>query len=132
MPEQKKSVSSKKRRIIASPETVRERSQHTLDKSKKPRRGGKVRSALAWPFHKLGSFFRRLNTIKGFRWIGYVIYPIYIRNSLREVRLVDWPNGKQTRQLTTAVIVFAVIFGVLVALVDYVLDHLFRKFILKQ
>ena len=44
--------------------------------------------------------------------------------------MVTWPSGKQTRALTFAVIVFSIVFGALVALVDFGLDKLFKKVIL--
>src|ERR1700724_3520274 len=57
--------------------------------------------------------------------IGRRIVPPYFRTSWHEPRQVPWPNHKQTRQLTSAVIIFAVVFGVLVAVFDYGLDKLF-------
>jgi preprotein translocase SecE subunit len=50
---------------------------------------------------------------------------------LQELRLVTWPNWKQSRQLTFAVLVFAVIFGAAIAVVDYGLDKVFRNILLK-
>jgi preprotein translocase subunit SecE len=61
-----------------------------------------------------------------------VIVPRYFRNSWAELRRVTWPGRKETRQLTSAVLVFAVIFGILIATVDYGLDKVFKKVILKQ
>jgi preprotein translocase SecE subunit len=45
--------------------------------------------------------------------------------------MVEWPNGKQTRALTAAVILFSVVFGVIVAAFDYGLDKLFKEVIIK-
>lgn len=44
--------------------------------------------------------------------------------------MVTWPSRQQTRQLTFAVILFSIVFGILVALVDFGLDKLFKKVIL--
>ncbi|HMS23529.1 MAG TPA: preprotein translocase subunit SecE [Candidatus Saccharibacteria bacterium] len=60
------------------------------------------------------------------------IFPKYFRDSWAELRQVVWPDRKQTIKLTTAVIVFALVFGVAVAIVDYGLDKLFRILILEK
>jgi preprotein translocase SecE subunit len=54
-----------------------------------------------------------------------------VRNSFKELRHVAWPTGKQTLQLTSAVILFSVIFGVVVALFDFGLDKLFKQVLLR-
>ena len=69
---------------------------------------------------------------KPFVWVARHLIPRYLINSWKELRLVSWPNRKETRQLTTAVVLFAIAIGFMVAVVDYGLDKLFRKVILKQ
>lgn len=123
--------SKRSRRVISSP-TVRERNEKQQISDAKPSRKGKLRRIVVWPFVKLGHGFRYLNRFKPLRIIGYVVAPVYFRGAVREVRLVTWPDRKQSRQLTGAVIIFALIFGILVALVDYGLDKVFKKVILKQ
>ncbi len=71
---------------------------------------GRVKSTAAKPLSK----------------IGRIIVPKYFRNSWRELKEVTWPNARQTTKLTFAVVVFATIFGALIAIVDYGLDKLFR------
>lgn len=61
--------------------------------------------------------------------VGRRIVPSYFRTSWRELRMVTWPNFKQTRQLTSAVILFALVFGIIVAVFDYGLDRLFKEVI---
>lgn len=68
---------------------------------------------------------------KPVRIIGLILLPKYIRNSWKELKLVTWPNWRTSRKLTSAVIVFAVIFGVVVAIVDLFFDKLFRNILLK-
>jgi preprotein translocase subunit SecE len=58
--------------------------------------------------------------------------PPYFRNSWKELTQVTWPDRRQTRRLTFAVILFSVIFGTIVAGVDFGLDKLFRTFILNK
>ncbi|HSW74744.1 MAG TPA: preprotein translocase subunit SecE [Candidatus Saccharimonadales bacterium] len=73
----------------------------------------------------------KLNKIKVFRILGLILWPPYFRNSWKELRQVTWPNGKQSRQLTTAVILFAVTFGIIIALLDFGLDKIFKQVLLK-
>jgi preprotein translocase SecE subunit len=116
---------SKRRLRPASSETVRERASKAQIAAAAPVKQGRVRSVLAkigWPFRMIG---------RGIALIGRFIIPPYLRNSWRELRLVTWPNRKESRQLTLAVMIFAIIFGVLVAGVDYGLDKLFKQVILK-
>ncbi|MDB5164126.1 MAG: Protein translocase subunit SecE [Candidatus Saccharibacteria bacterium] len=88
---------------------------------KQPRRlrsaAGKV-SFLLVPFKFIGK-------------IGRFIIPPYFRNSWKELKEVTWPSRKETRQLTLAVFVFAIIFGALITITDYGLDKVFRKVLLK-
>lgn len=66
-----------------------------------------------------------------FRIIGRIIWPRFIRNSFHELKLVTWPSWRTGRQLTLAVIIFAVIFAVLVALVDWGLNSAFKSLFLR-
>lgn len=59
------------------------------------------------------------------------LVPRYFVNSWKEVKLVSWPNRRETWRLTLAVMVFAIVFGSMVAGVDKVLDLLFKEVILK-
>lgn len=116
----------RKRRLRpTSSETVRERAAKAQIAAAEPAKQGKVRSVL----RKISLPFRLLG--RGLRWLGRFIIPPYLRNSWRELRLVTWPNRRQSRQLTFAVMVFAIIFGILVAGVDYGLDKLFKQVLLK-
>lgn len=123
------------RRLRPAPQTMRERAERAANKSQKPKT-----NRFAWlsrlavigkPFQKLG----RLKIWKPFRVagriLGRILLPRYIRNSFRELRQVTWPTRGQTFQLTTAVILFSVIFGLVVALFDFGLDKLFKQVILR-
>lgn len=112
--------------------TVREQSQKATARAEKPKRRSKVGRVLGAPFRLIAKPFKLLGKFKFFRAIGLVLWPRYFRNSVRELRLVTWPNRTQTRKLTTAVIIFSVIFGVMIAIVDYGLDKVFKKVILQQ
>lgn len=69
--------------------------------------------------------------LKIIRIIGYIIVVPYLRNSWKELKLVNWPNFKLSRQLTTAVIIFAVFFGASVAMIDFGLGKIFKVILLK-
>jgi preprotein translocase SecE subunit len=80
----------------------------------------------------LGKVLGVIEKLKPVHIVGLILVPPYFRNSWRELRQVTWPSRKETRQLTSAVLIFAIIFGVLIAITDYGLDKLFKKVILKQ
>lgn len=124
-----KSRPTNKRRL-KNPETVREQALRTRQTEARPARSAGVRrttSRLLAPTKKMG----KLLNFKPLRWLSLVIAPPYLRSSFRELKLVTWPNRKQSRQLTVAVIIFSIIFGVLVALADLGLDKIFKNVLLK-
>ncbi len=88
---------------------------------KSARNVGKKEYYLPFPDNKLGRFFNKRR---------YFI-PKYFRNSFSELRQVKWPDRKQTTQLTLAVFVFALIFGVIITITDSILDIIFKKVLLK-
>lgn len=76
---------------------------------------------------------RKLNFLfRPIRWLGRHLIPRYIRGAFSELRQVTWPDRKQSRQLTIAVIMFATIFGIVIALLDYGLDKAFKKVFLHE
>jgi preprotein translocase SecE subunit len=77
---------------------------------------------VAAPFRIVGRFLGRISRF---------IVPPYFRNSWRELRAVTWPKMRVSFKLTFAVIVFAVVFGTVVAVVDYGLDKVFKQVLLK-
>jgi preprotein translocase SecE subunit len=129
---------TKAKRRVKNPETFRERALKAGEQSAQPNRlaksRGRIATSLRWLFRPLGKLFElKLFKIiaKPFRLIGKVLLPSYIRNSWKELRLVTWPSWKQSRQLTFAVLIFAVVFGAAIALVDLGLDKIFRQLLLK-
>jgi preprotein translocase SecE subunit len=129
---------AKSKRIVRNPDTFRERALKATEADAQPGLVGKARQTVAKPFkpaagavsHSFGwkivsSIFKFIG--KGLRFI----VPKYLRNSWKELKLVTWPNWKQSRQLTGAVLIFAIVFGASIALVDYGLDKLFRNILLK-
>jgi preprotein translocase SecE subunit len=124
---------SRPKRRVKNPETFRERAIKANQVTEKPGRTSKLRDAtgkLAKPassrLQKTASSKKLGPVRKVLRVIGKVLLPTYVRNSWKELRQVTWPTWKQSRKLTLAVMIFAIIFGALIAIVDYGLDKLFR------
>ena len=133
---------AKKKRLVKNPDTFRERAIKAVEAGEKPSKIGRVKSAsgkVVGPVARpIGSGARSVANFKAFapvrtvlHLIGKIIFPAYFRNSWRELRQVEWPSWKQGRQLTFAVLIFAIIFGATIALVDYGLDKVFRNVLLK-
>ncbi|HJQ08126.1 MAG TPA: preprotein translocase subunit SecE [Candidatus Saccharimonadales bacterium] len=123
-----------KRRIVKKVETIREQAEKTANTSKKPKKDGVLRLVfryIAVPFRFTGRGLAKVGRLKPFRFIGRILVPAYFRNSWKELRQVTWPTRKETLQLTFAVIVFSIIFGGIIAIVDYGLDKVFREVLLK-
>ena len=119
-----------KRRLVKKVETVREKAEKA-NEEKQPRRLQTTRRRAGAPFRAIGRGGRKLNKVKPFRILGFIIVPPYFRNSWRELRQVNWPSFKQAVRLTFAVIAFAVVFGIVIAVLDYGLDKLFKQVLLK-
>lgn len=118
-------------------QTVRQKAEQHSKASDKPRRlrakassakkparavfhAGKKEFYIPLPDNKFGKFLNKPRHI----------IPAYFRESWKELRLVTWPNRKETTKLSTAVVLFAVIFAFMIAAIDYGLDKLFRQLIL--
>lgn len=65
------------------------------------------------------------------RWIGLILLPRYVRNAYKELKQVTWTTSRQTWKLTFAVLVFATVFGFLVAVTDFGLDKVIRRIVLR-
>lgn len=134
----------KKRRIRPAPQTVRERAE----KGPKPAKRRPVRTAfsvVARPFKVLGRFVKRILRpfrfilrpfkTRPMRFIGRILAKVflinYFKSSWKELKQVNWPSRKETWQLTFAVFIFALVFGLVVTITDYGLDKVFRKVLLQ-
>ena len=130
-------TSKPKRRIIKA-ETVREKAAKA-EAPKKPRRVSQVASSASGGIKKASTVGRRefhpikLPDNKVGRFLGKSrrFVPKFFREAWAELKLVTWPNRKETIKMTTAVIMFAIIFGGIVALTDYGLEKFFRQVLLK-
>jgi len=136
----------KKRRLRAPTETVREKAVKAQEQAALPvvptktRRTGRVLGApfrgLAWlghkpPLRQIGHGLRWFFSTRIMRFFGRILGLRFFRESFQELRQVAWPSRRTSRQLTFAVIVFSVIFGGLIAVVDFGLNKLFKDILLK-
>lgn len=136
----------KKPRIRMTAPTVRERAEAARAKADRPSRtrfltviAGRFKTLVGWPFKRLAKL--RLPDKRPFRTLRKVFRPVfrilrwlmpkYFINSWREVKLVTWPGRRETWKLTLAVFVFAVVFGLAVSGVDYILEYVFKRVVLK-
>lgn len=126
---------TKPKRRIRKVETVREKSLKAQDVVDTPSRGRAIWRGFTAPVRMLGrglaKIGRFLGRYKVLRFIGRILLPRYFRNSWKELRQVTWLTFKQSRQLTLAVMLFALIFGVVVAVLDFGLDKLFKQVLIK-
>lgn len=127
----------KTRRRLKPAPTIREQSEQAAARASQPKRRGKVNKILGAPFrligwilrNTVGRVFRFLGRFRFFRVIGYIFVPPYFRRAWKELRLVTWPDFRQTRDLTVAVIIFSIIFAAIVGALDYGLDKAFKAII---
>jgi preprotein translocase SecE subunit len=126
----------KRRLRTSSSESVRERSEKAQQQQESSDAAGpNVLSSFwrgfTWPLRMLGRGLGWFGRFRVVRIVGRIVLPRYFRRSFRELRQVTWPNRRQSWKLTYAVIIFSLIFGALVAGVDYGLDKLFKELIIK-
>jgi preprotein translocase SecE subunit len=140
MAESKKS-SPKKRKL----QTVRERTEMTGNTKPKSRHARKTVAIAGTPFRVLGRFIAKIARPFRFlllpfktrpaRFVGRILHKIflvnYFKGAWKELKLVTWPGRRETRQLTLAVFAFAFVFGLLITVVDYGLDKIFKRIILQ-
>jgi preprotein translocase SecE subunit len=119
-------ATNKPTRGLRQADTIRSRVEKAKikdDDSKKPRRLKETSEQIRKP----------VKAIAGpLGWIGRHFIPRYFRRSWQELKLVTWPKRRESRQMTMAVILFAIVLGLVVTLVDYGLDKIFKKVVLKQ
>jgi preprotein translocase SecE subunit len=53
--------------------------------------------------------------------------PGYFRSAYGELKQVTWPSRKESWKLVSAVFIFSIAFGLVITIVDYGLEKLFRK-----
>lgn len=111
---------------MANAKGPRVRKTQTSSKLSKAKRSQKDRASKAG-----GKVIRPI--FKVLRVLGKIlrkITPGFLRGAFSEIRQTSWPDRKETMKLTWAVFVFAIVFSIIVAALDFVLDKIFRSIIL--
>lgn len=120
-------------------QTVRERAEASSI-VRKPRRIKKAATSAASPIKSVRSGIKR--EVHIFRYpenkkFGKFLnrkarfFPKFFSEAWKELRLVEWPNRRTSWKSTFAVVVFAVVFGLIIAITDYGLDQLFKNVLIK-
>lgn len=124
----------KSKRQVKNPETFRERAIKAAENSDKAQRSHKVRRGvrkyLVWVLKPFGRLLNFVFNRRPFTWLGRILLPRYVRNSWQELRLVKWPSLRESRRLTIAVLIFALIFGLSIAGLDWLIDKIFKQLFL--
>ena len=131
-------LAPRKPRIRKSAPTFREvaEKQSSGEAGPKKQRQSGLGGALKRPFAKATKPENELTRaiVRLLRPIGKVLnwlVPRYFVNSWRELKLVTWPGRRETWRLTGAVFVFAIVFGLMITVVDKAIDRIFKEIILK-
>ncbi len=128
---------NKKRRVVKKSDTVRQK----IEKSAEPKKERRIHKSLATSKGRLGRVAelarREYHPVKlPDNRVGRTltkkrrVFPRFFAEAWSELRQVTWPNRRETAKLTVAVVVFAFLFGGLVALVDFGIEKIFRNLIL--
>lgn len=128
---------AKKKRVLKKSETVREKAAKK-EVIKKPHRLRKVTTTVKRPLgaaRRIGAMeYHPIklpdNKVGKFMTTNRKVTPKFFREAWAEVKQVTWPNRKETAKMTLAVFTFAIIFSLLIGVVDYGLDRLFRELLL--
>ena len=129
-------MAERKVRRVKNPETFREKALKANEpkvskKSYVSTPIKKVFSPISEGYKKFRSFESMQPIFKVLNIIGKVVFPKYFRNSYQELKQVTWPTLKNGLKLTWAVIVFAVVFGLSIAALDWGLSKVFKHILLK-
>lgn len=127
----------KGKRRVKNPETFRQKALKAAEESQKPAKAAKLKAGGAKATAPVRRSARKVAEAKALkplhkpaRIFGKVLVPQYFRDSWAELKLVTWPNWTLSRKLTTAVLIFAIVFGLTIAGVDWVLNKIFKEILL--
>ncbi len=131
MPEQEKKV----KRPLRKAETMRDKSTKQAKARPSGARIRRTATAASKPIKAVGRTAKkeyhfvtpRQKGVGGFLTRSRRFTPGYVRSSYKELRMVTWPTRGETWRLVTAVFVFSIAFGLVIAIVDYGLEKLFKQ-----
>lgn len=129
-------MADKKVRKVKNPETFRERALKAKE-TKLPKKS-KASSKLSGALKPVNASLKKVGDNKSLKpifkiinKIGKIVFPSYFRNSFKELKQVTWPTFRNGLKLTWAVIIFAVVFGLSIAALDWVLTNVFKNILLR-
>ena len=125
--------SKAKKRIVKS-ESMRDKTVKASTKAAKPRRLKSTVKAVVKPFKSVKNvakmefyvFTPQEKGFKGFLTKKRSWTPNYFKSAFKEVKQVTWPSRNETWRLMISVFIFAFIFGLLITIVDFGLEKLFK------
>ena len=121
--------------------TVREQADKKAKRAAAPKLRSKPKQLLAKPAGRLKSFLNQSLNAKTdqpddklgrFMLKDRSLIPSYVKGAASELKQTVWPSLPVALRLTVAVYIFAVIFALLVAGLDWVLDKIFEEVVLNQ
>lgn len=125
-----KKVETVRERVNKGTKEPRIRVRHTVKR---------VASPIKRPFKKAGDLRAKNynipvpdNKVGKVLTFRFRIIPQFLVNAFKEIRLVVWPNRRETINLTLAVFIFAFIFASLIGIVDFGFSKAFEHFIVKK
>jgi preprotein translocase SecE subunit len=130
---------TKSKRRVKNPETFRERALKANEAAGRSKAkvgvGRSVGTGFGYVTRPFVRILKPVLTSLPFRLVGKVLGKVLFlgsfRRSWQELRQVNWPNWRQSRRLTMAVLIFAIVFGAAIAGVDFVMEKAFKDILLK-
>jgi len=107
----------------SSDETLRQVVEKNLAKEKTSKKSPKIKQLDNTKSSRKQSFGKFEKT-RVFRFLPKFRF---ITSSFGEIKLVSWPSRRDTLRLTSAVIIFSVIFGIMISLLDWGFEIIFKK-----
>lgn len=128
--------SNKKNTVAKKKSSMRESAAKTRANAAKPKRVRKAASAASKPVGAVSKALRQEYHViprgdkESFWTKSRSFTPTYFKNAWNEVKQVSWPGRSETWRLVFAVFIFAIVMGLMIALLDYVLEKVLREVIL--
>ena len=114
--------------------SVRERAERAIAEANKAAKHAKTEGVIeakveveAKPKRRLLRRKKAVDPNKPLKNRRFHIIPKFIRNSFSELKKVTWPNRRDTFKLTSAVIIFSIVFSAVISLVDYGFGIIFKR-----
>jgi preprotein translocase subunit SecE len=136
MAEQSKSKLPRRRKTA---ETVRQRADKQLQEKYAEPKNKRLKGKIYRPLSVLGRVAQkeynpvRVPDNKAGRILGKKIHiiPKFIREAWGELRIVTWSTRREALRLTSAVIIFSVVFAIFIQIMDFIFSKLVKTILIK-